>query len=106
MNLKTRTGWFLIWALVGAPILFGVALHYSYRAAIAGNEIPFFSPFNNSASVIMFALCIVSGAAAIARIQFQKQWLRISLVSLYVIAMIVGLQLLGLYVACSNGNCF
>lgn len=93
-----------IWAIVGAPTLFGIYVHASYRYANSLGKLPF-SMFPEWQWFAIFGLCAVSGVASVNFLPFRRSWIRIAINAIYIPVIVVTLLFIHLMVACANGDC-
>jgi hypothetical protein len=78
------------------PALFALVYSTGYRLGYFPSETYDFG---------VLGFCVLLGLIAVNFALIAKGWVRFAASALYVLAMVPGLFFVGLWVACSNGNC-
>jgi drug/metabolite transporter (DMT)-like permease len=93
-----------VWAIAGAPVLFGLYVFWSYRYALSRGQLPS-SILPEWLWFAVFGTCVASGVAAVNFFPYRRLWVRITINIIYVSVIIVILLFVHLMVACTNGDC-
>ena len=104
MTKRTQVFALGAWSTVGVPAVFAVFIFVAYKVALASGNLPFISMFGEVLWFGVFGILVLSGTLAIVYLPFSK-WFRAVACMLYVPAMSCGLFLIGLWGACTNGDC-
>lgn len=101
-SLKPRL--FLVWSIVAVPSLFSLFLLLSYRYALSHGELPFLAG-REWRWYGAFVLALVSGVICTFLSSSGRMLGRSLLAASYLLIMSFILFLIGLFVACSQGDC-
>src|SRR5262249_37203161 len=86
-------------AFLGVPALFVLIYGVGYSKDF------FPSDLDLNLDLVLLVVCVIIGMALVLAMPFTRPWMRIGAAILYAPFMTVLLGMLGLMVACANGNC-
>lgn len=100
MNTQTRKSAFLSLALAGVPVVFAVFVAIACQIS----PTPFYSPTGEAVLFTVTAASVITGGTLLALLT-ARWWQRFLFFALYAVPMVGVLFLVGLFVACFNGDC-